>query len=167
MSKVAIEKVDGKKAGGSSVLDDLKALSERIGHRAFELFQHRGGGDGRAMEDWFNAERDLLRIPEAEFVEHDGEFKLQINAPGFDAGDIHVTALPDALIVKGTSTHEHDATEGNVHFCEFDRKTLFRRFDLPKAIDPDGVTADLDKGVLRLTARKQEREPEKGESIAS
>jgi hypothetical protein len=35
------------------------ADSERIARRAYELYQARGGGDGRADDDWFAAEREL------------------------------------------------------------------------------------------------------------
>jgi hypothetical protein len=34
---------------------------EDVAHRAFELWQHRGGGEGRDQEDWFEAERQLGR----------------------------------------------------------------------------------------------------------
>ena len=154
MSQVAIEKVPGNRPAESSTLDEVKTLSDRIRQRAFELFERRGGISGSAMDDWLSAERDLFRIPESELVERDGKFEARISAPGFDPADVHVTALPDALIVKGSSTHRHDTTEGAVRFCEFDQKTLFRRFDLPEPINVDRVTANLEKGVLELTALK-------------
>jgi hypothetical protein len=34
--------------------------TERIARRAYERFEQRGGEHGRDMEDWFEAERDLL-----------------------------------------------------------------------------------------------------------
>lgn len=34
---------------------------EDVAHRAYELWQHRGGGVGRDQEDWFEAERQLGR----------------------------------------------------------------------------------------------------------
>lgn len=33
---------------------------ESIRERAYELYLERGGGDGRAQEDWFAAESELL-----------------------------------------------------------------------------------------------------------
>jgi hypothetical protein len=32
---------------------------DRIARRAYELYLQRGGGDGRADEDWFSAEREV------------------------------------------------------------------------------------------------------------
>ena len=33
---------------------------EIVETRAYELYLERGGGDGRAMDDWLTAERELL-----------------------------------------------------------------------------------------------------------
>jgi hypothetical protein len=34
-------------------------LSDRVAARAYELYLERGGGDGRAWDDWLAAEREL------------------------------------------------------------------------------------------------------------
>jgi hypothetical protein len=40
--------------------DDLQPdPRERIAARAYELYLRRGGGEGRATEDWLEAEREL------------------------------------------------------------------------------------------------------------
>ena len=158
MSQVAIEKVDDKKLGTAPIFQEIEALYERIRRRAFEVFEGHNGGDGSAMEDWLKAERDLLRTCESELVEQDGKFEVRMNAPGFEPDEVKVTALPDALIVSASSSHTHEKNEGNVRFCEFGQKTLFRRFDLPQPINLDKVTADLNKGVLDLTAPKAKQE---------
>lgn len=36
-------------------------LQARIAKRAYELYQQRGGQDGYALEDWFQAEREIRR----------------------------------------------------------------------------------------------------------
>ena len=40
-----------------SVCDDLQV---RIATRAYELYEGRGRGDGYALEDWVQAEREVL-----------------------------------------------------------------------------------------------------------
>jgi len=168
MSHVAIEKVDEKKIGTASIFEEIKALSERIRERAFAIFEGRGGGDGFEKEDWLNAEKDMLCACESDLVEKDGKFEVRMNAPGFDPGDVKVTALPEALIIRASSSHTHEKNEDNVRFCEFGQKTLFRRFDLPEPINLDRVTADLNKGVLHLTAAKARQESaSKVKSIAA
>jgi len=33
--------------------------AEAVARRAYDLYQQRGGGDGRDLDDWLQAERDL------------------------------------------------------------------------------------------------------------
>jgi Protein of unknown function (DUF2934) len=35
---------------------------ERLASRAYELYLERGGSDGMDMEDWLEAERELIRL---------------------------------------------------------------------------------------------------------
>jgi HSP20 family molecular chaperone IbpA len=154
MPQVAVEKLDGKDTADTSVATEMTTLADRIRQRAFEIFEHRGATDGSAVNDWLCAERDLFRVPESELMDRDGKFVARMAAPGIEPSDVTVTALPDALIVKGCSSHTHEHNDGDVRFCEFDQRTIFRRFDLPEPINVDQVTANLDKGVLQLTARK-------------
>lgn len=37
---------------------------EQVATRAYELYLARGGGDGLALDDWLNAERELTRSGE-------------------------------------------------------------------------------------------------------
>ena len=157
MSQVAVQKISSNEAVSRSIMEDMAALTERIRRRAYELFQSRGGGDGSALSDWLTAENSLLLTPESELVESDDKFELQIAAPGFDANDIDVSALPDALIIHAKTTHNHEKTEGNVSFCEFGEKTLYRRFDLPAPIDVNKVTTSLHKGILKVAVPKAEK----------
>lgn len=158
MAQVAVEKINPNTPAHASITDDLKALADRIRQRAYELFKRRGGAEGFALDDWFTAEQDLLRMPESELVEKNGIFKVRISAAGFEAGDLKVIALPDALIVKGSVSHTHEKSDENLHFCEFDRKTLYRRFELPATIAVDKVTATLENGILQLVAPQVQTE---------
>ena len=38
----------------------ISITEEHIRERAYEIYLERGGGDGRALDDWLQAERDLL-----------------------------------------------------------------------------------------------------------
>jgi DUF2934 family protein len=45
---------------------DTKAADmepDRVAQRAYELYLARGGGDGRDMDDWLRAERELRNSP--------------------------------------------------------------------------------------------------------
>ena len=106
MSNVAVQKI--RDANQSRpILKETIDLLDKVRMRAFELFQKRGGVPGNDIGDWLQAEKEVFRVPDMELAEIDGEFQLQLAMPGFDAKDIRVAALPDALIVEGEAAHQH------------------------------------------------------------
>ena len=92
--------------------------------------------------------------PASELIENEEDFRARLALPGFEPRDLEVTASPNALVVRAESTHKHEGKEGEVRFCEFSGKKMFRRLDLPSEIDVDKVTASLDNGILEVTAAK-------------
>ena len=43
----------------SAIAAILSPGHDAISHRAYELYQQRGEGEGQAWDDWFRAEREL------------------------------------------------------------------------------------------------------------
>ena len=154
MSHVAIQKCKNSETTPQKLLKQVEAITDSIRERAFNLFQNRHSGNGSAVDDWLQAERDVVWSPASELVDDEKEFKARIALPGFDAKEIQVSALPDALLIQADTTHTHEGKTGNVCFCEFSGKNLFRRIELPASIDVDKVTASVEKGILEVTAPK-------------
>ena len=127
---------------------DTGEVAEQIRALAYHLYQSRGGDDGRDLDDWLEAERQLILAPGSEVVQRDGKFEIRMPAEGYEPRDIHVTALPGSLVVKA-------ASERNA-----EQKILLRTIDLPEPIDADRTTARLDNGMLYVTAIRQKRERE-------
>jgi HSP20 family protein len=139
------------------LLQETIDLLDGVQKRAFELFQRRGGAPGNDVDDWLRAESEIFQVPRMELAENDGEFQLQLAVPGFDAKDLRVAALPDAIIVEGEAAHQHRAVRGSVRVCEFGERRVFRQIPLPAAVDIDRVSATLDKGLLEIHAAKTEQ----------
>lgn len=154
MSQVHIQKFHATEAAPRTFVEELEAMTEAIRQRAFGLFQSRNSRDGSDLDDWLRAEREVVWAPEAELIEKDQEIKARVALPGFDPSEIDVSATPDELVVQAETAHKHDGKEGDVRFCEFSEKKLFRRIPLPVPIDVDKVSASLDKGVLQVIAPK-------------
>ena len=154
MSQVAVEKVQDAAALPRTLWDEMNSITQAIRERAFDLFQRRGSTDGWDLGDWLQAEHDVVWSPPTELIEDKGDFQARIAIPGFEAKEIQVSATPDALIVEAEQSHTHEGKEGTVRFCEFSGKKLFRRVELPSAVDVDKVTASLDKGILLVSAPK-------------
>jgi HSP20 family protein len=169
MPNVAVQKVSDPAKMPLSMSDSMQTIFDQIKEKAFCLFCENGSTHGHAIEDWLKAERELFQVPESELVENDKEFTLQVTAPGFEAKDLEITALPDSIVVKSEATQESEKTEGKVYFSEFSNKQLYRRYALPSAIDVNKTVAILEKGMLKVIAQKadQQTKSEKTISIAA
>ncbi len=163
MSSVAVQKINAADQS-RALLPETIQLLDSVRTRAFELFERRGKTSGNEIGDWLQAEKEVFRVPDMELAESDGAFQLELALPGFDAKDIRVAALPDALIVEGQAAHQHRNTHGTIHLCEFGERRVFRQIPLPKRVDVDHVSASLENGLLRVRAAKAE---EKGRKAAA
>jgi HSP20 family molecular chaperone IbpA len=156
MNPVHVQKI-GQADQSKTLLQETIDLLENVRVRAFELFEKRRGAPGNDVEDWLQAEKEVFRVPDTELAESEKEFQLQLALPGFDAKDIRIAALPNALIVEGEATHQHHGTSATVHFCDFGERRVFHQIPLPKPVDVHHVSATLDKGVLHLRAAKAQQ----------
>lgn len=152
MSRIPVEKVEAPKALG--LLDDLDRRLADVRQRAFDLFELRGGRPGHDLDDWLAAERELLGLPTAELKDARTAFEMDVALPGFAAKDVDVKASPSEIFVHAASRTRSSDRQGEVLWSEFSRREIFRRFPLPQTIDEDHITAELDNGVLHVTAPK-------------
>ena len=155
MSQIAIKTVnDGKKT--LPIFEEIGKRIEAVQRRAFDLFKLRNFEPGHDLEDWLRAEREL-NWPVAELSETDHSYQVQVTLPGFDAKDIEVTATPAELIIHARSEQENRTQKGTVLWTEFGSNEVYRRFELPKTILVDKVTAKLEKGILHITAPETDK----------
>uniref|UniRef100_A0A383W5E9 SHSP domain-containing protein n=1 Tax=Tetradesmus obliquus TaxID=3088 RepID=A0A383W5E9_TETOB len=95
-----------------------------------------------------------------DIIETKDAFELHCDAPGFSPADISVEMSEGMLTISGKRKEEkQEEREGKVvrrerHFSQFTRSIA-----LPDAAKEDGITASLEKGVLRVTVPKAEPTP--------
>ena len=161
MFNVSVQKF--KESGSKEdflILGDIENLLGEVRERAFQLFESRGGQHGLDLHDWTEAERQVLITPLAELVETENRFEARIALPGFDPKEIQVAALSDALIVYAQAIQRNDSELGlnqnqrEVRFSDFGERAIYRRIDLPQALDTATVNATLTNGMLSVTASK-------------
>src|SRR5437667_12593779 len=93
----------------SSISDEIKNIEKRIMQRAFEIFQNNGVL-GRDLENWMQAEQELVWKPALELSERNGEFQLEAAVSGVDAKDIEVEVTSEDIILKA---YIHNYHKGN------------------------------------------------------
>ena len=167
MPNVTVQKLEENKPAVAPVLEGIRATFDKIRRRAFEFFERRGGAPGLDVEDWVRAEHDLFWIPQAELAETEGEFKITVGVPGFEAKDLNITAQPDEILIRGGAEKQEEKTEGGMSYSEFGTKSLYRRFVLATPIETGAVTANVENGLLTVVApKKKEGAKEAGKNVA-
>jgi len=145
MSTVSIERIRHLNGEKPQVFTELEETIGKIQQMAFNLFEQRGELSGLDLDDWLQAEHEVLGSAWAELVESDKELKLRVPIPGVDSKDVMVTATPESLIVQANASHRYSAADGEIRFCEFSEDKLCRQFGLASPIDVNSVSASLDK----------------------
>jgi HSP20 family protein len=156
MSQIKIDKVPAGQDRDLPVFEEMERIMDRIRERAFSMFADRGLIQGRELDDWLRAEREIC-WPAAELAEKDNGYVLNVALPGFDPADVSVTATPRELIVKAiktTAEKEMKAAAGRLAWSELDRDEAYRRIELPTDINVDKITATLRNGLLEIVAPK-------------
>jgi HSP20 family protein len=135
-----------------SVLEEINAIRDLITQRAYRLFEESGGLSGRELDNWMQAERELVWQPAIELCEKDNEFRIEAVIAGVETKDVEIEVTPDDIVIKASIPHQHSENRGIVHICEFAAGKTFRSIHLPRRINPDKVKAVLKNGLLRMTA---------------
>jgi len=155
MSLLNIQKVPTTDDRTLPIFAEFDQLAKDIRVQAYKLFARRGADEGRALDDWLAAEREVC-WPAAELIEQDDGFVLNVGLPGFDPEEISVTATPREVMVKAARKQERHQTDGKkgqkLQWTEFRSNDVLRRVELPAEVDVDKVSADLRNGLLKITA---------------
>ena len=84
----------------------------------------------------------------------------KIEVPGIDEKDIDVSIQNNTLTVRGERKIEKEEKEENFRRVERQYGGFTRSFTLPSTVDPGQVSAQCDKGVLKISlAKKAEAKP--------
>jgi HSP20 family protein len=152
MSQVAIKKANDAGKKTLPVFEEIAKRLEAVRERAFDLFEKRGRELGHDREDWLAAERELFDWPAAEFAEKDGAYEIHVTLPGFEAKDVEVSATPTEVVVHASMEERKKTQKGRVLWTEFGSNEVYRHFGVPNPINVDKMTANLENGLLRITA---------------
>ena len=104
--------------------------------------------------------------PRVNIVESPEEFRLEMQAPGFDKKDLKVEMVDDTLTIRGEHTEDERNEETRWTRREFNRTAFERSFVMPQSVKADAIKADYVNGVLKLTIPKAEEAKPKTRTIA-
>jgi HSP20 family protein len=98
--------------------------------------------------------------PPVDIYEDEHTITLKLEVPGIDEKDIDVRIEGNTLTVHGERKLEKEEKEENFRRVERQYGAFTRSFTLPGSVDLGQVSADYDKGVLKINlAKKAEAKP--------
>ncbi len=134
--------------------------------REFSTIQDRTNRMNRLFRESYSPEgpEEALTTtnfaPPVDIYEDEHNITLKLEVPGIDEKDIDVRIEGNTLTVHGERKIEKEEKEENFRRIERQYGSFTRSFTLPSSVDPAQVSANYDKGVLRINlAKKAEAKP--------
>jgi HSP20 family protein len=129
---------------------ELNTLQDRVNRLFHESFS--GGRDESLATSSF--------APAVDVYEDEHNVTLKIEVPGIDEKDIDVRVENNTLTLHGERKFEKEEKEENYRRVERQYGSFSRTFTLPNTVDTESVSADYEKGVLKIKlAKKAEAKP--------
>jgi HSP20 family protein len=111
----------------------------------------------RLFDAFFGGERESRRwVPPMDLVEAEDHFVLKADLPGLDEGDVSIEIQDGTLTISGERKAEHESRERGWYRIERSFGSFSRSLTLPERVDPDGISASFDRGVLEVRVPKPE-----------
>ena len=130
---------------------DLATMQDRINRFVRESYSPEGPEEALTTTNF---------APPVDIYEDEHNITLKMEVPGIDEKDIDVRIENNTLIVHGERKFEKEEKEENYRRVERQYGSFTRSFTLPSAVDTGQVSANYDKGVLKISlAKKAEAKP--------
>src|SRR6202050_2220433 len=125
---------------------EVATLQDRM-NRLFRDSFNQSGGDEALTSSTF--------APAVDVYEDEHNVTLKIEVPGIDEKDIDVRIENNTLTVHGERKIEKEEKEENYRRVERQYGSFTRTFTLPTTVDSEKVSANYDKGVLKIALPKK------------
>lgn len=112
-----------------------------------ELFQSPWNG---------SKNKPLFSMPSVNIAEHDGNFEIEVAAPGLDKNDFELKVENDVLTVSVNKEKSEEVKEDKYTRKEFNYTSFKRSFHLSNEIKSTDITANYADGILRISLPKNE-----------
>ena len=101
------------------------------------------------------------------YSEDDKHMVVEMQAPGFDHNDIEISVRDGVLEIRGEKIdRQEDKDKKRSYMVRESTASFARRVVLPEGADADNITAQLDKGVLKVSVPVERPEAKRIEIAA-
>jgi HSP20 family protein len=95
-------------------------------------------------------------VPEANILETEKEFKVELAAPGLEKKDFQIEIDNNLLKISVEKEEKKEENKENYHRREFCYNSFYRSFTLPDNLMADKINATYTDGVLHIHMPKKE-----------
>jgi HSP20 family molecular chaperone IbpA len=93
-------------------------------------------------------------LPATDIFETDDLLILTAELPGLEKKDVEISVDEGVLTLRGEKFEEKKEEDKKFHLYERAFGTFQRSFALPRGVDPAKITAEFDKGILKVLLPK-------------
>jgi HSP20 family protein len=137
---------------------ELHTLQNEMNRLFSSVFEPQGGGGGGGGGNGGSMARRWM--PAMDLVETADHFVLRADLPGMTEDDVKIELEDGTLTISGERRAEHEGSDEGYYRVERAFGSFARSLTLPQGIDPEGVAARFDRGVLEVRIPKpEERKP--------
>jgi len=107
--------------------------------------------------NWPSSSSTGTTIPSVNIYETDGEFHVEMAAPGMSKNDFSIELDNNTLTISSQKTSEKkDSDDKNYQRKEFSFQSFMRTFHLPESAEAEKINAKYADGILKLVIPKKE-----------
>jgi len=139
-----------------------------------KIVPYRKGQELRPMgtmisifDDFFNrafeeeTAEDNFRSMPMDIVEHEKNYEILANLPGFKKENVKISVHDNQLLVEAKCEIEKEEQSGTIYRCERYSGNYRRNLLLPENSDLAKISAKMEDGALQLLIPKKEPTPQK------
>ena len=97
---------------------------------------------GSNISRLFGSDGIMDHSPRVNILESNDDFRLEMQAPGFDKKDLKIELVDDTLTIRGEHTEEQQNEDTRWTRREFSRTAFERSFVMPQSVKADAINAD-------------------------
>jgi len=139
-----------KSSAAEDVFEHFDRIYDKLARRAFEIFSSNGKEFGHDLENWFQAESELLHPVHIEVTEEDGAVDVSAEVPRFNTKDLEIKLEPSRLTISGKRETKAERTNRKTIYQEHCANEILRVIDLPAVVQTSKAEAKLKNGMLEI-----------------
>jgi HSP20 family molecular chaperone IbpA len=132
----------------------IRSGLDLIARRAHTIFESRGGAHGHDLEDWFNAEAEIVQPVAFEMEDSGDAFIAVVSVDNYLPADLRVSAEPQCLRICGVSGAENEKLGASEDWHR-NAAQFFILVNLPAEIVTSDISADIRNGTLEVRLPKK------------